>query len=77
MLHIRDMSYWQLAMVVTHFNPSISQSLGDSVVFVCRSELFSCMISHKDSISYAQVELGNVFVDLILYVAFPGLEQVV
>ena len=64
-------------MVVTHFNPSIFQSLGDSVVLVSRSELFSCMISHKDSIPYAQMGLGNVPLDLILDVMLPSFELVV
>ena len=64
-------------MVVTHFNPSISQSLCDPVVFVPGSELFPCMVSHEDSISYAQVRLGNVLLDLILNVMLPSFEQVV
>ena len=55
----------------------ISQSLGDSVVLVSRSELFPCMISHKDCISYAQVGLGNVPLHLISYVALPSFEQIV
>ena len=50
--YIRNMSYRQLAMIVTNFNPSISQPFGDSVVFVSRSELFSCVVSYEDSISY-------------------------
>ena len=39
-------------LIVTHFNPSISQSFGDSVVLVSRSELFTGMVSYQDSISY-------------------------
>ena len=56
---------------------AISQSLCDPVVFVLGSELFPFMVSHEDSISYAQVRLGNVLLGLILNVTLPSFKQIV